>query len=336
MIQNRNGMKRSLEISVHVFFWVVFTAFVFMLSKLYLQAKPDAPFANHLFYVVFLELVMGLIFFYITFFGLAWSRKKVSNFFLFAFTLLVLLLFFAMPAMRIGVWEVMSSILPHVIVIFLAVIFRKFSDAVRLESEKQTLQLQNTKSELALLKMQVSPHFLFNTLNNIDYLVLKDTSRASEAISKLGDVLRYMIYDAEAEKIALSKELEHIEDYIGLVKLRTTGANYLNYKLSGSPEYLQIAPMLFIPFIENAYKHSSSKEGENIIAIDVAIADNKLTFVTSNEYDPSRKPSTTSGGLGLNLVKRRLELIYPDRHTLDISKDSSRFQIELTIVLDEY
>ena len=198
-------MKRSLEISVHVFFWVVFTAFVFMLSKLYLQAKPDAPFAEHLFYVVFLELFMGLIFFYITFFGLTWSRKKAINLVIFATTLLILPLFFALPAMRIGIWEVISSILPHVIVIFLAVIFRKFSDAIRLESEKQTLQLQNTKSELALLKMQVSPHFLFNTLNNIDFLVMKDTTKASEAISKLGDVLRYMIYDAETENCPSNK-----------------------------------------------------------------------------------------------------------------------------------
>ena len=329
-------MKRSLEISVHAFFWVVFTAFVLMLSKLYLQAKPDAPFGNHLFYVVFLELIMGLIFFYITFFGLAWSRKRTINLLLFTSVLLILLLFFALPAMRIGVWEVMSSILPHVIVIFLAVIFRKFSDAIRLESEKQALQLQNTKSELALLKMQISPHFLFNTLNNIDYLVMKDTVKASEAISKLGDVLRYMIYDAEAEKIALSRELKHIEDYIGLVRLRTSGANYLNFNLSGKPGHFQIAPMLFLPLIENAYKHSSTKEGENIISIDVAITDGKLSFVISNEYDLSGKPSITASGLGLNLVKRRLGLIYPGRHTLNISKDSSKYQVELTIVLDEY
>jgi len=329
-------MKKSIEISVHVFFWIVFTAFVFMLSKVYLQAKPDAPMASHLFYVIFLELVMGLILFYVTFFGIPWFREKKINLAVLAVIQLFLLLFFAWPSMRFGVWEVMSSIIPHIIVIFLAVIFRKYFDAIRLEGEKQALVLQNTKSELALLKMQVSPHFLFNTLNNIDYLVTQDAAKASDAISKLGSILRYMIYDAEGDKIALSKELKHIEDYIELVRLRTSGTNYLNYRLSGIVGHLQIAPMLFQPLIENAYKHSLTSDGENIINIDVKIINNNLHFLINNEYDSSHKYVSSGGGLGLNIVKRRLELIYPGRHKLNITKDNRSFNVELMIVLDEY
>lgn len=329
-------MKKSLEIYVHVFFWIVFTAFVFMLSKIYLQAKPDAPLANHLFYVIFLELVMGLIFFYLTYFGIPWFRKKKINLAVLAVILLFLLMCFAYPAMRIGVWQVMSSIIPHVIVIFLAVIFRKYFNAIRLEGEKQTLLLQNAQSELALLKMQVSPHFLFNTLNNIDYLVTHDAAKASGAISKLGAILRYMIYDAAAEKIALSKELQHIEDYIELVRLRTSGVNYLKYQLSGIAGHLKIAPMLFQPLIENAYKHSSTKEGENIINIDIQIANKNLHFLINNEFESSHKTVSFEGGLGLNIVKRRLELLYPNRHNLNITKDNRNFKVELTIELDDY
>jgi two-component system LytT family sensor kinase len=329
-------MKKSLQISVHLFFWIVFTAFVFMLSKIYLQAKPEAPMADHLFYVVFIELLMGLIFFYVTYFGIPWFRKKKINLAVLSAILLFLLMFFAYPASRFGVWEVMSSIIPHIIVIFLAVIFRKYFDAIRLEGEKQALMLQNTKSELALLKMQVSPHFLFNTLNNIDYLVTQDAAKASGAISKLGAILRYMIYDAAAEKIALSKELKHIEDYIELVRLRTSGDNYLNYKLSGLAGHLQIAPMLFQPLIENAYKHSSTREGDNIINIDIKIVNRDLHFLINNEYDSSHKSVSPEGGLGLNIVKRRLELIYTDRHNLNITKDNRNFKVELIIELDDY
>lgn len=126
-------MKRSVEIFAHLFFWVLFTAFAVMLSKLYLEAKPDAPFAQHFTYVIFLEVVMGLIFFYTTFFCFPWARKNTTNLVLLGAILLVLLLFFAFPAIKFGLWQVMSSIIPHVLVIFLAFIFRIFSDSIKLK-----------------------------------------------------------------------------------------------------------------------------------------------------------------------------------------------------------
>ena len=308
-----------------------------MLSKIYLQANPDAAFSQHLYYVVFQELIMGLICFYTTFLGIPYTRGKKKSRLLLAALLLLLLLVFAYPATRFGFWQVMSSIIPHIIVIFLALVFRKFSDSVKLEREKQLLLLQNAQSELALLKMQVSPHFLFNTLNNIDYLISHDTVRASNSISKLGDILRYMLYDAKGEKIPLSAEIRHIEDYIELIRLRTLGPNYLNYHLTGQPGYLQIAPMLFLPLIENAYKHAAVKEGENIILIGLYIGKGDLRFVIDNEYDISHQVSNlTPGGIGLNMVKRRLDLIYPGNHTFNVSQEKNRYRIELKLNLDEY
>jgi len=231
----------------------------------------------------------------------------------------------------------LSSLIPHIIVIFLAVVFRRFSDSITLEKEKQELLLQNTQSELALLKMQVSPHFLFNTLNNIDYLITNDVVKASDCISRLGEILRYMIYDAKAEKIPLSKEIRHIVDYIELIRLRTSGQRYLNFNLTGEAGYLQIAPMLFIPLIENAYKHASKKEGENVILVELEIKGENIIFHVNNEYDnsPNRK-SPVNEGIGLNLVRRRLELIYPDKNNFYISSGNNRYNVELTIELDEY
>jgi LytS/YehU family sensor histidine kinase len=329
-------MKKSVEISAHIFFWIVFIAFAYMLVRIYLQADPDAQFSHHQYYVVFLELVMGLIIFYTTFFGVQVARKNRTNLLILIIVLLSLLVFFAYPAIRHGIWQLMSSLIPHIIIIFLALIFRKFSDSLKLEKEKQYLQLQNVQNELALLKMQISPHFLFNTLNNIDYLILHDTVKASNSISRLGDILRYMIYDGQAERIPLSDEIRHIEDYIELIRLRTSGKNYLNYRFTGNAANLQIAPMLFLPLIENAYKHSSAKEGENIISIKINIEKNSLSFNIGNEYENSPVDNTSGpGGIGLIIVTRRLELIYHDNHIIKVSRSNSRYNVELTLMLDE-
>jgi two-component system LytT family sensor kinase len=330
-------MKKTVEIIAHIFFWLIFTAFVIILSRIYLQARPDSELSQHFVYIVSLEIIMALILFYTTFLGILPARRSKKNLTILVVVLLSQLTFFAFPATRHGIWEILSSLIPHIIVIFLAVVFRRFSDSIRLEREKQELLLQNTQSELALLKMQVSPHFLFNTLNNIDYLISKDVVKASNSISKLGDMLRYMIYEAKAEKIPLSREIRQIEDYIGLIRLRTSGENYLNYMLTGQPGHLQIAPMLFVPLIENAYKHSSAKEGENIISISVDVHESNVIFRVNNEFENSPKTEVIStNGIGLNLVRRRLELIYPDRFSFNISENNNRFYVELKLKLDEY
>lgn len=329
-------MKKSVEITAHLFFWSVFTAFVYMLCKIYLQGNPGSSLSQHLNYLVFLEVVMGLILFYITFFGIPSARKKKLNLAILIIVLLSILIIFAYPATKHGKWEVLSSVIPHLIIIFLAILFRKFSDSVRLETEKNQLQIQNTESELALLKMQISPHFLFNTLNNIDYLISRDTEKASTSISKLANILRYMIYDAKADRILLSDEIRHIEDYIELIRLRTLGAGYLNYRITGNTGRLQIAPMLFIPLIENAYKHSSAKEGENIINIEINIDENNFYFKSDNECNGSVNEMVPSSGIGLNIVRRRLELIYPGKHVMNINRTDNRYNVELKLQVDEY
>ena len=117
-------MKKSLEIPVHIFFWTMFTLCTYVFTKMYLEAVPSAPFGPHLGYVIFLELLMGLVFFYTTFFGMPWAQKKQSNLVILSVVLLVLLLVFAYPAMHIGMLQVLSSLLPHLLLVVLAVIFR--------------------------------------------------------------------------------------------------------------------------------------------------------------------------------------------------------------------
>ena len=136
-------MKKSVEITAHIFFWIVFILFAVMLSKIYLQARPNAPFAQYLSYVVLMELTMALIFFYTTFFTIQWARKQKKNMVILATILLSLVLVFAFPATHHGFWKMMSSIVPHLMLIFLALIFRRFSDSVNQEKRKQILILFN-------------------------------------------------------------------------------------------------------------------------------------------------------------------------------------------------
>ncbi len=124
-------MKKFAEISIHLFFWILFTTVVFVLSKIYLEANPDAPFSNHFTYVIFLEVFMGVIFFYTTYFCIPWAKKKQTNALILTIILLFLLMFFAYPAMKIGVLQVMSSIIPHLLLIFVAILLKLYSISVR-------------------------------------------------------------------------------------------------------------------------------------------------------------------------------------------------------------
>ncbi len=124
-------MKKSIEISAHIFFWIVFTLSVITLCEIYLKVKPDAPFSQHFPYVVFLELIMGLIFFYTTFFTVPWVRKQKKNLIILIAILVLLLLLFAYPAFHFGIWQVMSSLMPHIMLIFLALVFRGFREPIK-------------------------------------------------------------------------------------------------------------------------------------------------------------------------------------------------------------
>ena len=328
-------MKRSAEILVHTFFWIAFVALTWMMTQVYLEAKPEAPFSNHLGYVIFLELIMGLLFFYLTFFGIHWADQKGGRIVLLAATLFILLLFFAWPAMRHGAIPVLSSLIPHILLIFLGLVFRKYSDAQRLGREKRELQFQTVQAELAYLKMQLSPHFLFNTLNNIDFLVQHDPRKASESISKLGNILRYMIYEAEGDKILLSAELKHTEDYIELLRLRVHDPEYLTYQPFIPDRDFLIAPMLFLPLIENAFKHASTREGKDIIRVEVMVKGNTLRFSVSNPFSEDTEAPASGSGLGLNNVRRRLALLYPEHHSLEVMNTGHYFTVELKLPLDE-
>ena len=196
---------------------------------------------------------------------------------------------------------------------------------------KQALKEKNHEMELALIKSKLDPHLLFNTINNIDALIIKDAVEASNYLNKLSDIMRFMLYETMADKILLSQEIEYIEKYIALQKIRTANVNYIHFTVSGDIGNKFIAPMIFIPFIENAFKHTTNKKLENAITVNILITDKKIKMVCENKFDSKPKVQSMDSGLGNELIQKRLQLIYPDKHLLEINKNNELYSVHLTI-----
>jgi len=206
--------------------------------------------------------------------------------------------------------------------------FITWVDEIKLKEE---LKWKNHETEMALVKAQLDPHFLFNTLNNIDVLLLEDATKASNYLNKLSDILRFMLYETKTDTILLEKEIEYIEKYIELQKIRTSNTNYINFQITGTPGDKTIAPMVFIQFIENAFKHSTNKKIDHAIQVQLFIEKEVIRFVCKNKFDPKRKLKQESNGLGNELIQRRLNLIYPEKHTLELSNHCNLYTVILTI-----
>jgi LytS/YehU family sensor histidine kinase len=191
---------------------------------------------------------------------------------------------------------------------------------------------QTQASELALLRSQVNPHFLFNTLNNIYSLVCKKSPDAPEAIMKLSSIMRYMLYDANTDFVLLEKEIEYLESFIELQKLRIRHADFVELNIEGEVGNKIIAPMLLIPFVENAFKHGSKTGPLPGIRIRLVATPNQLLFVVSNHLKKNfLGPKDSIGGIGLQNIKRRLEILYPGKYTLETTQDNDIYSIKLLI-----
>ena len=201
----------------------------------------------------------------------------------------------------------------------------------------EKLAKQNFQSELTLLKNQINPHFLFNTLNNIDSLIKSNVDKASETLVKLSEILRYMIYDTNIEKVQLSNEIKHINSYIDLQKIQFANKELVSLSIQGNPDNISIAPMLFIPFVENAFKHCNNKNVQNAIRISFSFEGNIVNFECINVFDKTQKiTKDNSSGIGLNIIKRRLELLYPEKHMLSIHEENNTFKVKLSVNANDY
>lgn len=196
---------------------------------------------------------------------------------------------------------------------------------------KEILQKQNFEMEMTLIKLQLDPHFLFNTLNNIDVLISLDAQKASLYLNKLSEIMRFMLYETKPDRIPLQKEIDYIQKYLDLQKIRHSNPDLVHFNLKGNVKNQVIAPMTFIPFIENAFKHTKTKKSGVAIEINLIIENDNIIFECKNEF--SHTALKEPNGLGNELIIRRLALIYNQKQHLEIEKTDDLYVVKLSIDL---
>jgi signal transduction histidine kinase len=204
------------------------------------------------------------------------------------------------------------------------------------EKEKETIRLEKAKleTEIKFLKSQINPHFLFNSLHNIYALTIIQPDQASEQLLKLSDILRYMLYDSNEEKVPLAREVVYLKNYLSLAELKDSRGMDLRFHIEGETSELMVAPLLFIPFVENAFKHSQIEDlKKGYIHISLKTQEKQLIFIVENSRPKHVYKKDQVGGIGLQNIQQRLILLYPEKHQLKIEEQEDTFKVHLTLNL---
>ncbi|PSK93856.1 sensor histidine kinase [Taibaiella chishuiensis] len=198
--------------------------------------------------------------------------------------------------------------------------------------QNERIKRQQAEIELSVLKSQINPHFLFNVLNSIYSLSLQKSDRAPEVVMGLSEILRYMLYEARHEFVPLKKEIQMVRDYTDIEKMRLSNGQVLQFRCDERIPAYQVAPLLLIPFVENAIKHGTNTMADDaFIDMELQVCDDRLLFHCTNNYKP--QPAKQDSGLGLENVKKRLQLLYPGKHSLEIKQQNNIFEVTLSIAL---
>lgn len=336
-------MKLYLKIIIHTIYWIVYGSFSLAFSIA--QKDKDWPLLSNItphYFVNFLWAIVAFYLFYFYFinfferkqFGLYLLFSVILSFLLAVCFLLIHRIFF--PGFAVLDVRVFGPPTVGTFIIFqTGILVRGFENWFSNIQLKAELENQRLKNELELLKAQVNPHFLFNTLNNIDSLISKEPTKASKALITLSDIMRYMLYETKDQEVDLNSEISHIRDIVSLQMLRFRQTDYVSYTVDGIPDGHKVAPLLFIPFIENAFKFAQFAGEIPVVAIRFEIINKEILFTCINSFDPEKTSllKNHSGGLGLSNVKKQLEMLYPGRHTLKVEKKNTKFEAVLHLEL---
>src|SRR5215204_78595 len=228
--------------------------------------------------------------------------------------------------------RVYDNFIPHFFLVTAGVAFKLLFDYTRLQKRLAEVAKEKAEAELSFLKSQINPHFLFNSLNSVYFLIDKNNPDARQALHKFSDMLRYQLYEANGEKIPIEKEIDYLQDYVHLQQLRKDENYKVQFNCSQEVKNFSIEPLLLIPFVENAFKHISHKaKGDNFVKLDMTRSNGYFEFVVENSCEKGMYTTEQHGGIGMNNVKRRLELLYPGTHQLTIDDDNDKFKINLKL-----
>lgn len=327
---------------LHLLFWIIIvTYFAWGFG---LRTNPVRSFINASFYLPgFFLMVYSLQYILIPRFLL---KKKFLLFFTGLFTVLIICILYTIVAelslddsktFRGMTLSEGRNVLPFLHVGGFAVSIKLLQYWYIQRRQTIEAERQKTAAELRLLKAQLHPHFLFNTLNNLYSHTLEASPKSPEIVMKLSELLRFMIYESNTPKIPLTKEIYLLQNYITLEELRYGDRLDISVSVTGDVGKYQIAPFLLLPFLENAFKHGTSKQLDQCwISLNISMENSVMDFKLINSIEPqiSEVPSKF-GGLGLLNVKKRLELLYKEKHILETKRLEEVFVVDLKITLEE-
>ncbi len=241
-----------------------------------------------------------------------------------------------------GYQGIINSFMDKVFIACLAIALKQMSNSQRLREREQTLVKEQLKTELSLLKSQINPHFLFNTLNNIYSLALKKSDRTPEVVLKLSKLLRFVMYETKQQGIAIEKEIDFVKDYLELHKIRYDDRLAVDFKYEIDDKNAQIMPHILTPFVENAFKHGASQATDiTVINIELKLFGNELNFKVENSFEPNQlnidaisAERNEDIGTGLNNLRRQLQLMYSD-FQLQTTVENNKYIAELSFNLSE-
>lgn len=339
-------MKLTRQIIWHSAFWLVMIGFFMFIGS----TNPKTSFADLLILFVLFGFINVSVFYanYLVLLPRLLNRKKYVQ-----YTFAVVLLIFSISLVKYGfalafervvlfrssmtrpltfAQYYFSAVFTSLMFVFLSAALRFALDWFRNERIRRELENEKLSAELAFLKSQINPHFLFNCLNNIYSLAYQKSDATPEAVLKLSEIMRYMLYESNDKLVDIGKEIGYLRNYIDLQKLRFGNRAMVEIQVNGAAEGLLIAPMILIAFVENAFKHGLISDMQKPITVTLSTDNKKLDFVVRNAKSTHNKDKT--GGIGLVNVRRRLDLLYPGNYTLNVENEMENYTTHLTLDLN--
>ena len=345
-------VSKSVRIVYHIIFWLIVGFFYFLVFNWNSAFRE----VSIIFSIGLLPvaILVTYLFNYLLVPRYLWEKRYGRFFFvsfiiqLHATRLSFLIVFFAL----IYILETEASLEPAVLhpelqaislnfIVFFAISIKQIKRAFFIQQEKNEIEktklnteLKLKEAELKILKAQIHPHFLFNTLNNLYGLTLEKSDSAPDLVLKLSEILDYILYRCNDKKVPLNAEIENLKNYISIEKLRYTEKLELKIEFPENYDDLQIAPLILLPFVENAFKHGVSNFPDGaFVETKISCSGNTLNFKIENSRNPELGKSGPASGIGLKNVRKRLDLVYPEKYNLNISEKEKTFSVNLTIEL---
>ncbi|WP_233524485.1 sensor histidine kinase [Mucilaginibacter conchicola] len=337
-------MKRSWQIFWHIVSWICVIAFFASIAR-YSGKMTPKPIA-----VIFgLYGIINISVFYVNYLVLIPNFLNRKRYKLFALSIIATLITYGLvkygfglifrdiildhrKGESVGFWKYfLNSFFITLIFLFLSTVLKFTIDWFLNERVQRDLENQRLSAELSFLKSQINPHFLFNSLNSIYSLAYQKSDTTPEAILKLSEIMRYMLYECNDNQVDLSKELQYLQNYIDLQKIRFGNKAFINFEVLGEVTTQQIVPLMLISFIENAFKHGIANDAQHPINMRINVEEGRLYFFIQNKKHSHNRDAI--GGIGLPNVRRRLALLYPGKHNLEIRDEADTYTCQLSLVL---